>query len=468
MKTFLLFLASSAMSIAALPSVGPDYRRPATDAPPAYRGLNPDQTAGQPLPASGWWTLFRAPALDRLETQAVGANQDLRAAGARVEQALAATGVARSAAWPQAALSASATRTQFSTTAANPFPAALSNDFTVPLTVSWEIDLFGRVRRLKEGAQADAVAAADLFDSIRLSVAAAVATDYFSLRGLDRESLILEQTIGLRRRELDLVSAQVRNGVASDLDAARAETELAGAQADADAVAARRESVQDALAVLVGEDASRFSLTASTDSIELPSIPAGLPSELLTRRPDIAGAERTLDAANARIGVAKAAFFPSISLTGAAGFDSGETGRLFSADSRIWSIGPSVYLPIFQGGRNRANLDRARAAYQENLANYRSQILTAFREVQESLAVNQQLTDQAQAEDRAVASAKRAANLAQIRYRAGYVSYLDVVDAQRTELENERAFAELFAVRLNNEVALIKALGGGWSVNPGA
>jgi multidrug efflux system outer membrane protein len=199
----------------------------------------------------------------------------------------------------------------------------------------------------------------------------------------------------------------------------------------------------------------------------VPAVPSGLPSRLLERRPDIAAAERSLAASNARIGVAKSAFFPAISLTGSAGYESADSGSLFGADSRIWSFGPSVYLPLFQGGRNRANLERSRAAYDESIASYRQQVLVAFREVQEALTATRLLADQSEAQDRAVAQSRRAAQLAKTRYDAGYVSYLDVVDAQRTELINERAAAQLAADRLNASVALIKALGGGWSYGAG-
>ena len=223
-----------------------------------------------------------------------------------------------------------------------------------------------------------------------------------------------------------------------------------------------RESTEGSLAVLVGESAVTFSIPAAPVDIAVPAIPAGLPSELLQRRPDVASAERALAAANARIGVAKAAFFPAISLTGSAGFESGGTEHLFGSDSRIWAFGPSVYLPLFQGGRNRANLDRAQGAFDEYIASYRQQVLEAFDEVQESLASAHILAEQAVSQDHAVKSARQASQLAQKRYDAGYVSYLDVVEANRTELESERSAAQLEAQRLNVAVALIKALGGGW------
>jgi len=472
MKFTILFLATVAGAFAALPSVGPDYERPATVAPTAYRdadNLGSWKTAApaDALARGEWWKLFADATLNDLEIRALAANQDLRATAARVEQAAAAAGLARSAYWPQISLDADAVRERNSPTIANPYPNAVATDYNAPLVASWELDLFGRVRRLNESARADADASAALFESVRLSLTADVAANYFSLRGLDRELAILRDTVGLRRRELELLSTQRRSGAATELDTARAETELATAEADADAVAVRREALQNALAVLVGESATEFALAPLVTDSAPPPVPAGLPSDLLERRPDIAAAERSLAAANARIGVAKAAFFPAISLTGSAGFESADTASLFQADSRIWSIGPSLYLPIFQGGRNHANLERSRAAYDESVALFRQSVLVAFREVQDALTATRLLTEQSGAQERALRSARRSAVLAQTRYDAGYVSYLDVIDAQRTALATERASAQLAAERLNTSVALIKALGGGWHRSPG-
>jgi multidrug efflux system outer membrane protein len=472
MKFAFLLLLGTASAFAALPSVGPDYVRPATETPDAYRDATgtAEWKAAEPsdgFPRGTWWRIYGDPELDRLEALAAAGNQDLKAAAARVEQAAAAAGVARSAFWPQVGAAPSATRERFSPTIANPYLATVATDISVPVLATWEIDLFGRVRRQSESARDDAEASAATFESVRLSLAAAVAEGYFSLRGRDRELDVLRGTIDLRRRELGLVSAQRKGGTATELDTSRAETELAEAEADRAAVAVRRESLQDSLAVLTGQSAISFSVTSSLPDIAVPAVPSGLPSRLLERRPDIAAAERSLAASNARIGVAKSAFFPAISLTGSAGYESADSGSLFGADSRIWSFGPSVYLPLFQGGRNRANLERSRAAYDESIASYRQQVLVAFREVQEALTATRLLADQSEAQDRAVAQSRRAAQLAKTRYDAGYVSYLDVVDAQRTELINERAAAQLAADRLNASVALIKALGGGWSYGAG-
>ena len=472
-KASALIFASATFAAASLPTIGPDYVRPETPAAAAFRYSQPTSATwktaapADTLSRGEWWKIFNDATLTALEGQALQANQDLHASAARVEQAAAAAGLARSAFWPQVALDVSANRTQASRTIANQFPQSLSNTFEVPLIGSWELDLFGRVRRLNESARDEAAAAAALFESMRLSLTAQVAENYFVLRGLDQEHSLLRETADLRRRELDLVNARLKNGAATDLDRARAETELATAEADSAAISRQRETVQDALAVLLGSPASSFTLpetaaNALTLDASVPTIPAGLPSDLLERRPDVAAAERALAAANARIGVAKAAFFPALSLNGSAGFASAEMSNLLHTDSREWSIGPSLYLPIFQGGRNRANLERSRAAFDESVATFRQSVLLAFREVQDALAANVWLAEQASAQTRALVSAQRAAKLAQARYDAGFVSYLEVIDAERTALATQRVSVQLATERFTSAVTLIKALGGGW------
>ncbi len=454
----------------AAPTVGPDYSRPTTPVPAAYRDISvrgdiwKTAAPADAVAHGSWWQLFGDPTLTDLENRALAANQDLRAAAARVEQARAVAGLARSNYWPQIAANGAFTRERTSATVDNVLPDSLTNTYRAPLTASWEIDLFGRVRRLSESARADAEASAATFEAVQLAMAADVASTYFTVRAFDRELALLHTTADLRRHALALVNVRLRNGTAADVDVARAETELATAEAAAAELANRRSSAQNALAVLVGEPASSFALPAATGarSASAPAVPAGLPADLLERRPDVAAAERALAAANARIGVAKAAFFPAISLTGSAGYASGEIDRLFNADSRVWSIGPSLYLPIFQGGRNRANLAHSRGAYDEAVATYRQRVLVAFREVQDALTAVQLLAEQSAAQQRALASAQRAENLAQVRYDAGYVSYFEVIDAQRTALNVERAAVQLGAERLNASIALIKSLGGGW------
>lgn len=410
-----------------------------------------------------WWSLYGDPALDRLERLALTANQDLRAAAARVEQSRAVAGFARGSYWPQVAASGLVARERTSATTDNVFPDQLTTTYRAPVNLSWEIDLFGRVRHLSASARADAEASAATFEAVRLTLTADVALNYFSLRAVDRETALLRETVELRRKAATLAKSRFSIGTAAELDVARAEAELAATEAESSALAIRRAALQNSLAVLVGSAPAEFDLPVpELAETNLPRIPADLPSSLLERRPDVAAAERALAAAQERIGVAKAAFFPAISLTGAAGFASGDLGRLFNADSRAWSVGPSLYLPIFQGGRNRANLDRSRAAYDEAVAAYRQRVLIAFREVQDALTANELLVGQSAAQDRAVAAARRASSLAHIRYDAGFVSYLDVIEAERTALAIERTATQLGATRLNASVAVIKALGGGW------
>ena len=470
MKTFLLFLSltTAASAVASVFTVGPDYKRPDAPDAPIYRDATA-QTA--PAVSPDWWRTFNDPALNELETRALAANQDLRAALARVQQARAVAGVARADYLPSLSVDPSVSRDRTSRTLDNPLPVTPSTIHRLPLDLTWELDLFGRVRRLNESTRAELAAAGATFEAARLSLTAEVATTHFTLRALDRELRVVNSTADLRRDALKLVQSRLNSGTANDLDLARAETELATTEADAASLAIRRSATQNALAVLLGEPAPSFNSSDSGSSLsalssQLPQVPAGLPSALLSRRPDIVAAERQLAAANARIGVAKAAFFPAISLTGSAGYASADISNLFNSDSRLWSIGPSLYLPIFQGGRNRANLANARAVFEENIAQYRQSVLIAFREVQDALTASRLLVDQSAAQSRAVASARRGAELAQKRYDAGYVSYLEVVDAQRTALDVERADAQLAGQRWVTEIALIKALGGGWQPQP--
>lgn len=333
-----------------------------------------------------WWNLFNDPTLDDLIVRALAANQDLRGAAARVEQARASAGLAQSNLWPQIAAHGAGVREQTSATTDNVFPDTLTTSIRTPLTISWELDLFGRVRHLNASARAEAEASAATFESVRLALTTEVAATYFSLRALDHELSLVRDGIGLRRRARDLAQSRFAHGLATELDVVRAEAEVATTEAELAALANRRASHQNALSVLLGAPAPDFVVTtASIEHTAPPLVPPGLPSDLLERRPDIAAAERALAAATARIGVARAAFFPAISLTGSAGYASGEIDQLFRVDSRVWSFGPSLYLPIFQGGRNRAQLQRSSAAYAEAIASYRQRVLVAFREVQDAL-----------------------------------------------------------------------------------
>jgi outer membrane protein, multidrug efflux system len=463
------FLLAQVSASAGLFTVGPDYKAPTNAVPDAYKAAELGAwKVGRPLdnvPKANWWAVFRDPDLDDLEARALQSNQNLKAAVARVEQARATARVARADLLPSLSFAPSYARQRYSPNQDPSFGSITANSFSVPLDLSYEIDLWGRVRRGFESARADAQASLADYYNVLLTLQADVAQNYFALRSLDAEIGTVAATVGLRQEQVQLVRSRFEGGIGNELDVARAQTELATTEADAASLARRRNELENALAILVGSNPSTFRLSASTNSAwspEPPSVPAGLPAELLERRPDVAEAERQLASANARIGVAKGAFFPVVYLTASGGYLSGDIQTLFNWDSRVWTIGPSVSLPIFAGGRNRAGYRRARAAFEESVARYRQQVLVAFGDVENSLAGIRHLAEQSAAQQRAVANARRAADLATERYRSGIVSYLDVVDADREALQAERGNDQLIGQRLNAAVQLIKALGGGW------
>jgi multidrug efflux system outer membrane protein len=467
-QTLGLALTTSLLSGSLTAAVGPDYRRPATPASKQFAdaelGTWKEATPADNIARGNWWSVYQDPVLDNLERQAAENNQDLKAAVARVTQARALARNAKADFFPSLSFGPSASRSRLSDNA-NSIPGQTGNDFRVPLDLNYELDLWGRVRRSFEGANLDAQSRVAAFENTLLLLKADVAQNYFALRTLDTERTILRNTINLRREALDLVNARLKGGASSELDVSRAETELTSTKAELLAVDRRRAEIEHALAVLVGQPASEFALKElPLDTGTLPPvIPAGLPGDLLERRPDIAEAERLLAAANARIGVAKAAFFPVVRLTGVAGFESVDVESLFNWPSRVWSIGPSITFPLFQGGRNRANLKRAHATFEENTANYRQRILVAFKEVQDALTGARLLSEQAEVQDQSRTSARRTADISNKRYRAGLVSYLEVVESERTALGAERESARITGQRLVTSIQLIKALGGGWA-----
>ncbi len=452
-------------------TVGPDYRKPTNSIPAEFKAAELGTwQVGRPLdglPKGAWWEVFADAGLNDLEARAVQSNQELRAAVARVEQARATARVARGEFLPRIDLDPSLVRQRYSPNQIPSFGSVTANTYRAPLDLSYEIDLWGRVRRGYEGARADAQASLAAFQNVRLTLEADVAQNYFRLRALDAEIATVAGTVELRHEQVRLVRSRFDGGIGSELDVARAETELAATEAELAALGQRRAELENALAILVGANPSGFKLAALATANaawnpQPPGVPAGLPAELLERRPDVAEAERQLAAANARIGVAKAAFFPVLTLTGSGGYVSADVDSLFKWDSRTWSLGPSLTLPIFAGGRNRASLQRARAAHEEAVAKYRQQVLVAFGEVEDSLASIRHLAEQTAAQERAVASARRSVALATDRFRSGIVSYIEVVDASRDAFSAERANAQLAGQRLIAAAQLIKALGGGW------
>lgn len=468
-KLLFATLLVSTSAFASLFKVGPDYKPPTNSFPAGYKSAElGDWKEGKPLdqvPKGNWWTVFGDGELDSLEQNALAANQNLKAAAARVGQARATARVARSELLPTVDLGASYTRQRYSPNQQPSFGALTANTFTTPLDLSYEIDLWGRVRRNFESARADAQSSLADYYGVLLALQADVAQNYFTLRAVDAELRTVAGTVDLRKEQVKLVRSRFEGGIGNELDIAQAETQLATTEAEQAALAQSRNELENAIAILLGTNPSTFKLpanTASDWSPVPPEIPAGLPAELLERRPDVAVAERQLASANARIGVAKAAFFPVLSLTASGGYLSGEVENMFNWESRIWSIGPSLSLPIFAGGRNRANYHKSQAAYEEAVARYRQQVLVAFGDVENSLSAIRHLADEAAAQKRAVADSRRAVELATQRYRSGLVNYLEVVDTSRDEFSTERSNDQIAGQRLVATVQLIKALGGGW------
>jgi multidrug efflux system outer membrane protein len=402
-----------------------------------------------------------------LETEAVNHNQNLQAVVARVDQARAAARLTRSQFFPELSLEPSLSRQRTSGHLPTPIPfkvpSATFDTFSLPLDLSYEVGLWGRVRRSFEAARAQAEASAADYQNTLLTLTADVAVDYFLLRSLDLETASLRRTVELRNETITILQTRFAAGAIPESELAGAKTELASAKEELADTLRRKAETINALALLCGAPASSFEVAEHTSAASPPIVPPGLPSLLLERRPDIAGAERRLAARNAEIGVARAAYFPALRLTGQAGYLSAEASDLFSWDSRVWSLGPSISLPLFTAGRTAAEVRQAEAAYQEALAAYRQAVLTAFKEVEDSLAQIRFRDDQAIAQTEALASARRVAELARVRYQAGATSYLEVVDAERTVLQQQQQEALLQSERFAATVRLIKALGGGWA-----
>ncbi len=451
-------------------AVGPDYRRPPAETPAGFSeaGLEP----GAPwrvavpkdhLPKGAWWTIYGDPVLDRLAQQATGASPTIQAAVARRDQARATARIDGADAFPALAVDASATRSRTAANRRTGAAGSVGNSFVLPVDASYELDLWGRVRRTRESAAARAEAADADYHAVLLGVQADAVRAYVSLRALDVERDLVQRTAASRQRSLDIVRKQVALGAVGPLDASLAETDLATAQGDLVAIDQNRAALRHGLAVLCGTLPESFTLAADPSPLAAPpAIPIGLPSELLERRPDVATDERLLASASAQIGIAEAAFFPSVTLFGSVGYSSSSAGSLLDWSSRIWSIGPGVTLPLFQGGRLTANRDRAEAAYAEAVANYRQAVLTAFQEVESALSDVARLRERAEFTAQAVRSSRRAADLTGQRYRAGQVGYLDVIAAERIAIANERLQVQLQGQQLVATVVLIKALGGGW------
>jgi multidrug efflux system outer membrane protein len=411
-------------------------------------------------PRGEWWKAFSDPVLDELVARADRNNAGIQIAASRLAQARAfvrATNADRSL---QVGAGASANRVQG---IVNGAPGPARSVFSTGVDFGYEVDLFGRLAQATDAATLDAQAREGLLQSTRLLVQAEVAQTYLALRALDTERALVRSTVGAYRETLSLTERRWRAGDVAELDVARASTEVAATESEALALDRRRAELEHALAVLVGEVPSKFSIEAKEWSSELPVIPAGVPSTVLTRRPDVSAAQNSMLAAQARVGVAKAAWFPSVALTASGGYASTQLSDLFKWSSRAWGIGALLSLPLLDGGRRKAGIESASAELDGAVALYREQILVAFKDVEDQLAALRLLTEQAEAQGRAVASASRSTALSGTRYRAGYVSQLELLDAQRSELRNRREALQVRSARYQSTVALVRALGGSWN-----
>ena len=453
-------------------TVGPNYKRASAPIPAKWDVADPwrESAPNDALAKGEWWTVFHDEQLSVLEKQSLDANQSIKFSMARLEQARASAALQVSTQFPTLGTSPSVQRQRLSgnrPTSSN-FPAtgAVSQtNITLPFTVNYEIDLFGRRRRSIEAAQASYQASAADLENVRLLITAELAADYFTLRQLDTELGILNRTVKTLQKGLQLVDSRHKGGVASGLDVAQEETLLNTTRTQSILLQQQRKQFEDAIAVLVGQPAPNFHLAISELHADPPALNAGLPSDLLERRPDIAEAEREMAAANAQIGIARAAYFPSLNLFGDGGWQAADIAKLASVQSTFWAIGANAAEAIFTGGQRRTQVEFAKAGYEANVAAYRESVLGAFKEVQDSLTGWTILQQASTSQQLAVDSARRTLDISTSRYAGGLVNYLDVVTAQQNLLANEQEMAAIQGQRLVTSVLLVKALGGGWDAS---
>jgi NodT family efflux transporter outer membrane factor (OMF) lipoprotein len=452
-------------------SLAPAYKPPVTEEVSSYKEAG-DWLPAQPEDAgsrTAWWEVFGDPTLGELEKQLNAANPDLHAAIARFEQARAIARQQTSNEFPTLGLGASATRSRSSAT--GPLSSLVghvpvtSNDFLASLNLNWELDLFGRLRNTANAARAQAQSSEADAAAVALSLQAELAADYFNLRGDDTTVVLLEDTIKVYDRAYELTRNRYQEGIAAATDVDQADTQRQNARAQLAGVQRDRAQLEHAIAVLLGTVPSTFTLAPAQLAGSVPPVGPGLPSTLLQRRPDVARAERAMAAANAQIGVARAAWFPVFTLTGAAGYQSIIGSQWFKAPSRIWSVGPSATVPLLDFGARSAVNQQARAGYEEAADNYRKTTLTAYQEVEDSLAALHHLADEVAADEAAAKSAQSAANHSDKRYDAGVADYVEVTTTHTAALQEERDAISARVSQLNAAVALVRATGGGWSTD---
>ena len=471
MKRAAIPFALACVALAAGCTVGPRYSRPAapTPAPDAWKTQPPWQQAApkDAIPKGAWWQVYNDSALDSYEQQLLQANQSLEAARDRLSQARSLARVATADVFPQLSVDPSATRERGSgnrplngvVQSTRPYT---QNVFAIPFSLSYEADLFGRVRHNVEAANASLQSTAADLQNVQLVLTAELAADYFTLRELDAEFQVVQESVGYQRKGLDLLNNRHEGGIASGLEVAQQAAVLDSTLSQLALVQQTRAQYEHAIAVLLGQPPSILNLPTAPLQATPPPVPLGVPSDVLERRPDIATAERQVAYQNAQVGIARTAFYPHITLSGSGGLQSKDLSSLFNAPSLLWSLGADALQPIFEGGRNRANLAAARAAYDQSVANYRQSVLTAFQEVEDGISNLSTLSQALATQAAAVEDARRALEIANNRYIGGVTSYLDVITAQTTLLSSERLKTQLLGQQMVSSVILVKALGGGW------
>jgi multidrug efflux system outer membrane protein len=477
-------LAFAMLGLALGCAVGPRYSRPAAPAPApdAWKTQPPWQQAApkDAIPKGAWWQVFHDPALDAYEQQLLQANQSLVAARDRLDQARSLARVATAAYFPQVSADPSAYRERGSgnrplngssppvvngvVQAVVPYTQSV---YAIPFSLNYEVDLFGRVRHTVEAANASLQSSAADLQNVQLVLTAELAADYFSLRELDAEYKVVEESVGYQKKGLDLVEDRHNGGIANGLEVAQQAALLDSTISQLSLVQQSRAQYEHAISVLVGRPASAFSVPVAPLAAKPPPVPLGVPSDVLERRPDISTAERQMAYQNAQVGIARSAFYPHITIGGAplsaaGGLQSTDISSLFSAPSFIWSLGADALQPVLEGGRNRANLAAARDAYNQSVANYRQSVLTAFQQVEDGISNLSTLAQALATQGAAVEDARRALAIANNRYVGGVTNYLDVITAQTTLLTSERLQTQLLGQQMVSSVYLVKALGGGW------
>jgi NodT family efflux transporter outer membrane factor (OMF) lipoprotein len=453
-------------------TVGPKYQRPTAVIPPAFKESPPaGWKAAQPQDGAlkgKWWEIFNDPQLNALEEQVNVSNQNIAQAEANFRNARAAIMVARAAHYPTVNGGTSATAVRQSSNrsfAGRGFATSTVADYLLPLSASYELDVWGRIRRIIEASVDNAQATAADLETARLLMASELAADYFQMRGLDAERQLLDSAVGAYEKALQLTTDRFHQGIASRVDVALAQTQLETTRAQATDTAIQRAQFEHAIAVLTGKPPAAVSIAPAAIAAQLPKIPVAVPSEMLERRPDVAAEERRVAAANAQIGIAQAAYYPTITLSASAGLESSHFLDWFTWPSRFWSAGAGLSQTLFEKGRRRGLVDEAVAAHDATVAGYRQSVLAAFQDVEDNLAALSILEQEATQEDAAVKAAEDSLNLATVRYKGGIASYLEVITAQSAALADQRTAVGILTRRMTASVLLVKALGGGWNAS---